>query len=70
MNFGIAFANAGPLSDPTPLWRSARAAEAAGFESLWTVEHVLVPAGLRVGLPLRPERARCPAARRSTSPTR
>lgn len=45
MQFGIAFANAGPLADPTLASATARAAEAAGFESLWTVEHVLVPAG-------------------------
>ena len=45
MKFGIAFANAGPMSDPTLAVASARAAEAAGFESLWTVEHVLVPEG-------------------------
>lgn len=45
MKFGIAFANAGPMSDPTMAVATARAAEAAGFESLWTVEHVLVPSG-------------------------
>ncbi len=45
MKFGIAFANAGPLADPTLAVTTARAAEAAGFESLWTVEHVLVPHG-------------------------
>ncbi len=45
MKFGIAFANAGPLSDPALAVATAQSAEAAGFESLWTVEHVLVPAG-------------------------
>ena len=45
MKIGIAFANAGPLSDPTLAVTTACAAEAAGFESLWTVEHVLVPKG-------------------------
>ena len=45
MDFGIAFANAGPFADPTTGVACARAAEQAGFESLWTVEHVLVPAG-------------------------
>ncbi len=45
MKFGIAFANAGPMSDPTLAAATGRCAEAAGFDSLWTVEHVLVPAG-------------------------
>lgn len=45
MKFGIAFANAGPLADPATAVACTQAAEAAGFESLWTVEHVLVPSG-------------------------
>lgn len=51
MKFGIAFANAGPHSDPTLAVTTARAAEAAGFESLWTVEHVLVPEGYQSEYP-------------------
>ncbi len=54
MKFGIAFANAGPLSDPTLAVATARAAEAAGFESLWTVEHVLVPVGYESEYPYDP----------------
>lgn len=54
MKFGIAFANAGPLSDPTLAVATARAAEAAGFESLWTVEHVLVPSGYESEYPYDP----------------
>jgi probable F420-dependent oxidoreductase len=45
MKFGIAFANTGPFVDPGGAVAFALAAEAAGFESLWTVEHVVVPAG-------------------------
>jgi len=45
MEFGIIFANAGPGADPVVAVACAQAAERAGFESLWTVEHVLVPAG-------------------------
>lgn len=45
MKFGIGFANAGPLGDPQAATAFARAAEAAGFESLWTIEHAVVPAG-------------------------
>ena len=45
MKFGIVFANTGPFCDPTAAVDFARAAEAAGFESLWTVEHTVVPSG-------------------------
>lgn len=45
MKFGIVFANTGPFADPQQALTLARAAEAAGFESLWTVEHVVVPSG-------------------------
>lgn len=45
MKFGIAFANTGPFVEPAAAIQFARAAEQAGFDSLWTVEHVVVPAG-------------------------
>lgn len=45
MKFGIIFANAGPAAEADHAVPLAQAAEAAGFESLWTVEHVVVPAG-------------------------
>lgn len=54
MKFGIAFANAGPHADPTLAVTTAKAAEAAGFESLWTVEHVLVPQGYESEYPYDP----------------
>ena len=43
MKFGIAYANAF-FTGPDRATALAAGAEAAGFESLWTVEHVLVPA--------------------------
>ena len=43
MNFGISFANAGPAAQPAHAMELARLAEESGFESLWTVEHVVVP---------------------------
>jgi probable F420-dependent oxidoreductase len=43
MQFGIAFANSGPLAEGPTAAGCARAIEAAGFDSVWTVEHVLVP---------------------------
>jgi probable F420-dependent oxidoreductase len=45
VKFGIAFANTGPLVEPEAAAAFASAAEASGFESLWTVEHVVVPSG-------------------------
>jgi probable F420-dependent oxidoreductase len=45
MKFGIVFANTGPFAGPDGALAIARAAEQAGFESLWTVEHVFVPKG-------------------------
>lgn len=44
MLFGIAFANSGPLAEGPTAAGCMRAVEAAGFDSVWTVEHVLVPA--------------------------
>lgn len=45
MKVGIAFANVGPFTDPDNLAHLAQNAEAAGIESLWSVEHVVVPIG-------------------------
>lgn len=54
MRFGIVFANTGPFSQPDAAASMARAAEAAGFESLWTVEHVVVPQGYESTYPYDP----------------
>jgi len=43
MKIGILFANSGPLSRPELFGQLAREAEEFGFESIWTVEHVVVP---------------------------
>ena len=45
MKFGIIFANTGPFTDPGAAVEMALAAEAAGFESISTVEHVVIPEG-------------------------
>lgn len=54
MKFGIAFANIGPNIEPERACALASAAEAAGFESIWTVDHVVVPAGYRSTYPYDP----------------
>ncbi len=54
MKFAIALANTGPFTAPTAAVEFAQAAEAAGFESLWTVEHVVVPAGYESTYPYDP----------------
>ncbi len=45
MKFGIMFANAGPFGRAEGLTHLAQTAESVGVESLWTVEHVIVPKG-------------------------
>ena len=54
MKFGVAFANIGPMTYPEGAAAIGQAAEAGGFESLWTVEHVLVPAGYASPYPYSP----------------
>ncbi len=54
MKFGIAFANIGPNIEPQPACALAQSAETAGFESIWTVDHVVVPAGYRSTYPYDP----------------
>ena len=54
MKFGIIFANTGPFTQPDVALEFACAAEAAGFESLWTVEHVVVPKGYESQYPYDP----------------
>ena len=43
MRFGLFGVNVGPCADPDVQRRVAVAAEAAGFESVWTGEHVVLP---------------------------
>ena len=43
MKFGLFGINFGPCADPDVAVRVARAAESAGFESVWTGEHVVLP---------------------------
>jgi probable F420-dependent oxidoreductase len=51
MQFGLWFCNTGRYVDAKEAIALAQAAEAAGFESLWTVEHTIVPAGYASAYP-------------------
>ena len=55
MKFGVMFANVGPFGQAEGLTHLARTAEAVGFESLWTVEHVVVPKGYQSPYPYAKE---------------
>ena len=54
MKFGMMFANVGPFVQPDAAVALAQAAEEAGLESLWTVEHVVVPKGYQSTYPYSP----------------
>jgi len=45
MKFGLRYCNTGRFVDPSQAVELAQAGEAAGFESLWTIEHTVIPAG-------------------------
>ena len=51
MDVGIVFANIGPLGEAEGAQALAEACDACGVESVWTVEHVVVPAGYRSEYP-------------------
>src|ERR1051325_2137185 len=57
MKIGLHGINVGACADPTVAARVARAAEDAGFESLWTAEHVVLPGPPVRPPPLRPQTA-------------
>jgi probable F420-dependent oxidoreductase len=54
MKFGIMFANAGPFAYPEALANLARTAEETGIESIWAVEHVVIPVGYQSRYPYDP----------------
>lgn len=54
MKIAFGFATAGPFASPDLLTALARNAEAAGVESLWSVEHVVIPVGYRSTYPYDP----------------
>lgn len=44
MKFGLCLPNYGPATSPEAIRRVARLADDAGYDSVWTTDHVLVPA--------------------------
>src|SRR5207249_1134898 len=51
VKFGLRYASLGRYSNGPAAVELAQAAEAAGFDSLWTVEHVVVPHGYQSRYP-------------------
>jgi probable F420-dependent oxidoreductase len=54
MKFGLMYANVGPFALPEMLTHLAQTAERVGIESVWTVEHVVVPVGYESMYPYDP----------------
>lgn len=51
MKFGVRYCNTGPYVDPARAVELVQAAEEAGFESAWTVEHTVIPKGYQSTYP-------------------
>jgi probable F420-dependent oxidoreductase len=51
VKFGLRYCNTGRYVDPARAVELLQAAEEAGFESAWTVEHTVVPAGYKSAYP-------------------
>ena len=54
MKFGLRYASLGHYSNGPAAVELAQAAEAAGFDSIWTVEHVVVPHAYQSRYPYSP----------------
>ena len=54
MKFGLRYASLGRYSNGSAAVELAQAAEAAGFDSIWTVEHVVVPHAYQSRYPYSP----------------
>jgi probable F420-dependent oxidoreductase len=51
MKFGLRYCNTGRYAEPANAVELVQAAEAAGFESAWTVEHTVIPRGYQSAYP-------------------
>lgn len=54
MNYGVFFVNVGPFAEPEPFGTLVTSAENNGFDSVWTIEHVVVPVGYQATYPYDP----------------
>ncbi len=54
MKLGLMFANSGPFANPQLFAHLAQSAERFGFESIWTVEHVVIPQDYKSPYPYSP----------------
>jgi len=54
VKLGLMFVNSGPFADPQLFTHLAQTAERCGFESLWTVEHVVIPKDYKSPYPYSP----------------
>src|ERR1700730_15391437 len=55
MRLGLVHVSMGSMSQPDALVRAARAAEAAGFDSVWAGEHIVLPDPQVPPSPMRPQ---------------
>ena len=55
MKFGLRYCNTGRYVNPANATELVMAAEEAGFESAWTVEHTVVPEGYQSAYPYSPD---------------
>ncbi len=55
MKFGLRYCNTGRYVDPGLAVELVQAADEAGFESIWTVEHTVVPGGYESAYPYSPD---------------
>jgi len=51
MKFGVRYCNTGPYVEPARAVELVQAAEEAGFESAWTIEHTVIPKGYQSAYP-------------------
>ena len=54
VKLGLMFVNSGPFADPQLFAHLAQTAERCGFESIWTVEHVVIPHDYKSPYPYSP----------------
>lgn len=54
MKFALMYANVGPFCSPDMATHVATTAERVGLESIWTVEHVVIPVGYESTYPYDP----------------